>query len=50
MDVQTRDNFAAHALNGLLSSYTGTTWIPQHEDIAKEAFQIADAMMKAREN
>ena len=38
-----RDYFAAKAMQGLIVSY------PVSWDYAKEAYKIADAMMKARE-
>jgi hypothetical protein len=42
-----RDYFAAKAMNGLLSDSTCDTggW----DDFAREAYVIADAMLKARE-
>jgi hypothetical protein len=41
-----RDYFAAKAMRGLV---TGTTTIPTAEKFAEVAYQLADAMMKARE-
>ena len=41
-----RDYFAAHAMQGLV---TGTTTIPTAEKFAEVAYQLADAMLKARE-
>ena len=40
-----RDYFAAKALQGLLAWGGGSSW----EDDAKNAYQAADAMLKARE-
>lgn len=49
---ETRDEFATSALNGMLahpkryqSRTPGENW---HDAIAKEAYEIADAMMRAR--
>lgn len=41
-----RDYFAARAMQGLV---TGTTTIPTAEKFAEVAYQLADAMLKARE-
>ena len=41
-----RDYFAAKAMQGLV---TGTTTIPTAEKFAEVAYQLADAMLKARE-
>lgn len=42
-----RDYFAAKAMQGLV---TGTTTIPTAEKFAEVAYQLADAMLKARES
>lgn len=48
-----RDYFAAKALQGWLASYPETSSHPvvagNENKVAKEAYQMADAMIKARE-
>lgn len=48
MTLATRDNFAAHAMGALLHSYYDYT-AHDFKKIAKDAYQVADAMMKQRE-
>jgi hypothetical protein len=42
-----RDYFAACSLNGFIRNEFTT---PTYEDMAKACYELADAMMKAREN
>ena len=45
-----RDYFAAKALQGLIASFAGTTArLPEPQSIATDAYEQADAMLKARE-
>lgn len=44
-----RDYFAAKALEGLISHFTGLGKGKSPEDYAKRAFEYADAMLKQRE-
>lgn len=43
-----RDYFAGQAIVGMMAAHAGTI-LPQLEIVVGAAFQIADAMMKARE-
>ena len=47
LEVSLRDYFAAAALQGMIASCTQQNW--QEEYAAKAAYQLADAMLKARE-
>jgi hypothetical protein len=42
-----RDYFAAKAMQGIIS--TNTSFLHNPEQLAKKAFEFADAMLKARE-
>jgi hypothetical protein len=44
--MELRDYFAAKALQGICASQPGLEWT--NDFIAKEAYDIADAMMEAR--
>lgn len=46
--IVTRDFLAAHALAGLVQAH-GMSAVDHAEDIAKDAYAIADAMLKERE-
>jgi hypothetical protein len=48
--VTLRDLFAAKAMQGFLSDISKFTTIASHECCAKEAYELADAMLKQREN
>jgi hypothetical protein len=43
-----RDYFAAKAMQGLLAGITPTT-VWSHDEVAETAYNVADAMLKARE-
>jgi hypothetical protein len=43
-----RDYFAAKAMQGFFERLRATQYIP-HEQIAEDAYRVADAMLKARE-
>jgi hypothetical protein len=40
-----RDYFAARAMQAELTNYAGSNW----DRVAKSAYEVADAMLKARE-
>ena len=42
-----RDHFAAKAMQGLLAGITPTT-VWSHDEVAETAYNVADAMLKAR--
>jgi len=44
-----RDYFAGQALVGLLAQSNGTATISPHDEGAKYAYEMADAMLEARE-
>lgn len=44
-----RDYFAAATLQGWIASYAGTTQVPSAKQASELAYEIADAMLKARE-
>jgi hypothetical protein len=46
--ITVRDYFAAAALTGLLASHTGEVQLPADAKAARWAFELADAMLKAR--
>jgi hypothetical protein len=43
-----RDYFAAKAMQGLLAGITPTT-VWSHDEVAETAYNVADAMLRARE-
>jgi hypothetical protein len=45
-----RDYLAASALQGLLfHTATASRYLPPYDDLARESYKMADAMLKARE-
>jgi hypothetical protein len=46
--ISIRDYFAAKAMQGLLAGITPTT-VWSHDEAAETAYNVADAMLKARE-
>ena len=44
--MELRDYFAAKALQGLLTTVKDEQWLPQ--DVAEVCYEVADSMMKAR--
>jgi hypothetical protein len=51
--MKLRDYFAAKAMQGIMSEYlskgSGNGYWAKYDMIAKEAYQVADAMLKQRE-
>jgi hypothetical protein len=47
-ELDLRDYFAAKAMQGLLAGLTPTT-VWSQDEVAETAYNVADAMMKARE-
>lgn len=45
-----RDEFAAQALNALVLAHYARGLVPPDEDLASDAYHLADAMMLARGN
>jgi len=45
--MELRDYFAAKALQGLLTTVKDEQWLPQ--EVAVVCYEVADSMMKARE-
>jgi len=45
--MELRDYFAAKALQGLLTTVKDEQWLPQ--EVAEVCYEVADSMMKARE-
>ena len=43
-----RDYFAGHAINGLVTAFYSVDETVAYEDIAPQAYRIADAMLEAR--
>jgi len=43
-----RDYFAAQAMSGMYAAFKHWPWDGQHEEVAKHAYQAADAMLTAR--
>ena len=44
-----RDYFAAKAMQGLLAGTVTPTTVWSHDEVAETAYNVADAMLKARE-
>jgi hypothetical protein len=47
-EMSMRDYFAAKAMQGLLAGITPTT-VWSHDEVAETAYNVADAMLRARE-